>query len=391
MKLYNALWFVILSCIMHVHGTEILEDQRYGLDINYISLHQGPVSMSKDATSVTTTNIVQNVDYRSHNIVKEYPHVSFNTYDVKSTQLTRKGIDFNITDDLPSYAFITGVTPPSYSTIAALVTSPQEARHYFFDAQTGKQTYAPLINRIDNGSYWIDCPSIAQTDDGNTYYMYLKTNPSNSTSKILLYRANTPNNRFINIGTIDSGALNVRQHPTKKNLLFLYNNVYNQNADQLVYKVYDLATEKMAQTVVVTGFTELLNFTDQDKTVVTVDNHYTKDMSVTWPTSDSAVKLYDVETGTREVTFWGPAKKIAAVGATESIVVAVSCDGYLYIFDRKSGKQISKIAIPPYFFDNFNAGFGNSYQKVSGELRILDTQEIAFFLNTAYYYRCKIN
>jgi hypothetical protein len=374
--------------------------QRYEADINSpgFSRYYKISSDSQTITNVVVKNNNYSLKVGSRTItISKAPTFSYNHYDAQSGKRIKQGTQYKVPATYSKMAVI-GVTPPSNTLTAGIfqsstnLTDATQTVHYFYDKQTGAPRYQPLVIWSEPATQSVNPKSALLVEANNsTYYMYLQLGQSSGPQQVAVYEANNANNRFINVATIPYRPY--RMKPFRNDgCVILYDNSSSPNKDELGYKIYDVGSKKIVQEVVVNGYTELLEVIESENnlgTIAVTDNHYASSTLVTWPTSDSFVKLYDIESATRVATFEGPAAKICALGATKDVVAAVSYDQSLYVWDRKSGKQIEKISIPAAaFYNSFPIdGIGLS---IRGDLQIIDTKEIAFLLNTMYYYRYKI-
>lgn len=271
-------------------------------------------------------------------------------------------------------------------------TSPAPIYHLFFDIETGKEC-APRLTRnfLANNMAIATNPYLIPigTDRYYAYQeMFSDANGNNyQTAPVWKYDSDTK--KWISYAQTDPQAHAMMQHPTKEEIVVLYDGGTGKyNVDPgYGYKLYDIKTARMVgKGDVPDGYTPVINFTSDGTKLVAVDNRRNADGYG----ETSYVNVFDIETN-KQIELYSSTNSVnIAVGISDTFVATVSFDGHLYVFDKKTRQLMQKTKIPDIAFENNSLNNRGQGYYVKAQLEIINEASVAILFNTGYFYTIPI-
>lgn len=403
MKRYSALLILNLICCKGLKAVEFVSEEvlpepkiesmrRYDEVINYPNTNR--LSLTNDGKSVVACNT-----YKVNNTITT--GCTFNTYDGASEKLEKKGAPIKFDLSTLRTNNFQSVCRNKQGTVAAVIfasnnqatdETPANIIHKFYDTQTGKEAYPPLVEEYLSCQFASSSrPHLLWVDNKPVYIFssaYGGLNTSPRQYDICFYSYDDTLKKWIKYHNIIQGTAfvpnGITQHPTKENLIYLYKYGFGSG-----YTCYDLLNQDIVSSTPIKGNARVVRFDSDNTTLLTTDNRFN---SQGYSSDPSYVKLYDITTNQCIQTYGGfkynglPAKLVLDVAANKNLVAALSFDGRVYVYDRKTNKQIQKIDISQ---EAFSWEYQNQYPEGTylQTYMELSDKEIALLVNTAYYYK----
>lgn len=317
---------------------------------------------------------------------------AYNTYDISTHAIKQNGKYIELDPKLfENYQFIQA-TDSTKNNICAiqlqtkdLTQKKQTFKYLLYDITKGTKVDPDLetVEEMSNQNY-IESYNLALLQSAENPYLFVWDRGQER--KLSIFKKNDKDWKFNAVLNNDEMGNSMIQHPSNKKLCMLYN--YAQSNNSYGYKFFDLESNLIHNGATGKGNFEHLSCIDSDSKILVADNHYDNG-----PSTDSFIKIFDIETHKELDTFGSktnntcPEKRIIALTADANYVIALSYDGYIYVFVRNTGELLEKIypfkTSSPRAFENDGAVGQDTGEYLNGQMRISNNLLLAI-LNTGY-------